>query len=103
MVYWIRKLKLHFFRYTDDLLLRFFTMEDDFVYCNNIPGFFAKMGLPDYNSEEWRLFIDSSKRSLKCVLLHKDNNFACVPIGHSVVRTPNGQISEMLHYVENIF
>ena len=34
---------------------------------------------------KWRLFIDSSKRSLKCVLLHKGNKFACVPIGHSVV------------------
>ena len=32
-----------------------------------------------------RLFIDSSKQSLKCVLLHKGNNFACVRIGHSVV------------------
>ena len=60
-------------------------MEDDFVFCNNIPGLFAEMGLSKYNSDEWRLFIDSSKRSLKCVLLHKGNKFACGPIGHSVV------------------
>ena len=39
--------KITFFRNRDDLLLRFFAMEDDFVYCNNIPGFLAKMGLPD--------------------------------------------------------
>ena len=77
--------KITFFRYRDDLLLRFFAMENDFVYCNNIPGLLAKLGLPDYNSDDWRLLIDSSKRSLKCVLLHKGNNFACVPIGHSVV------------------
>ena len=77
--------KITFFRNRDDLLLRFFTMEDDFVYCNNILGLLAKMGLPDYNLDEWRLFIDSSKRSLKCVLLHKGNNFAYVPNGHSVV------------------
>ena len=32
-----------------------------------------------------RLFIDRSKRSLKCVLLHKENKFACFLIGHSVV------------------
>ena len=43
------------------------------------------MGLSYYNSDEWRLFIDSSRRSLKCVLLCKGNQFACVPIGHSVV------------------
>ena len=77
--------KITFFRNRDDLLLRFFTMEDNLVYCNNIPGLLAKMGLLDYNSDKWRLFIDSSKRSLKCVLLHKGSNFACVPIGHSVV------------------
>jgi hypothetical protein len=33
---------------------------------------------------EWRLFIDSSKRSLKAVLLHNGNNYASLPIGHSV-------------------
>ncbi|GFT29093.1 uncharacterized protein TNCV_3587231 [Trichonephila clavipes] len=33
---------------------------------------------------QWRLFIDSSKRSLKAVLLHNSNQFASVPVGHSV-------------------
>ena len=28
---------------------------------NNILSILAKMGLRDYNSDEWRLFIDSSK------------------------------------------
>ena len=79
--------KITFYRNRDDLLLRFFTMEDDFVFCNDIPGLRAEMGLSKYNSDEWRLFIDSSKRSFKCVLLHKGNKFACVPIGHSVVVT----------------
>jgi len=60
-------------------------MEDDFVYCNNIQGLFSEMGLPEYNPDEWRLFIDSSKRSLKYVLHHNGNKFACVPIGHSVI------------------
>ena len=46
---------------------------------------FLKMGLSYCNSGEWRLFIDCSKRSLKCVLLHKGNEFACVPIRHSVI------------------
>ena len=78
--------KITFLHHRDDnFLLRVFAMEDDFVYCNNIPGFLAKMGLPVYNSDEWRLFIDSSKQSLKCVLLHKGNNFACTPIERSVV------------------
>ena len=60
-------------------------MEDDFVYCNKNEGLLSEMGLLEYNPDEWRLFIDSSKRSLKCVLLHNGNKFASVAIGHSVV------------------
>jgi hypothetical protein len=33
---------------------------------------------------EWQLFIDSSKRRLKAVLLHNGNKYASLPIGHSV-------------------
>jgi hypothetical protein len=33
---------------------------------------------------EWRLFTNSSKRSLKAVLLHNGNNYASFPIDHSV-------------------
>ena len=77
--------KITFYRDRDDFLFCFFTMVDDFVYCNNIQGLLSEIGLPEYNPDEWRLFIDSSKRSLKCVLLHNGNKFACVPIGHSVI------------------
>ena len=49
--------KITFYRNRDDLLIRFFTMKGVFVYCNNIQGFFSEMGLPEYNPDEWRLFI----------------------------------------------
>jgi hypothetical protein len=42
-----------------------------------------KFGL-EYKLNEWRLFIDSSKSSLKVVLLHNGNNYNSLPIGHSV-------------------
>ena len=77
--------KIIFYRDRDNLLIRFFTMEDDFVYCNDIQGFLLEMGLPEHNPGEWRLFIDRSKRSLKCVLLYNGNKFACAPIGHSAI------------------
>jgi len=48
--------KITFYRDRDDFLIRFFTMEDDFVYCNNIQSDFSEMGLPEYNPDEWRLF-----------------------------------------------
>jgi hypothetical protein len=38
----------------------------------------------EYKVNEWRLFIDSSKRSLKAGLLHNGNNYASLHIGHSV-------------------
>ena len=76
--------KITFYRDRDDLLIRFFTMDNYFVYCN-IKGLLSEMGLPQYNPDEWKLFIDSSKRSLKYVLLHNGNKFACAPIGHFVI------------------
>ena len=38
--------KIIFYRDSDDLLICFFTMEDDFVYCNNIQGLLSEMGFP---------------------------------------------------------
>jgi len=35
-----------------------------------------------YNPDHWRLFIDSSKVSLKVVLLHNRNRFPSVPLAH---------------------
>ena len=77
--------KITFYRDRDDLLIRFVAMEDDFLYCNNIQCLLSEMGLPEYNPNESRLFIDSSKRSLKCVLHYNGNKLACFSIGHSVI------------------
>lgn len=33
-----------------------------------------------YKAEEWRLFIDSSKRSLKAALLHNSNKYAPISV-----------------------
>ena len=35
-------------------------------------------------AENWRMFNDSSKRSIKAVLLHNGNKYASMPVGHSV-------------------
>lgn len=36
-----------------------------------------------YNADEWRLFIDSAKNSLKAVLLHRTNKKPSIPIAYS--------------------
>lgn len=93
------------YRTREKNLLPFFSEEDDFVFCNNISGLMAAMGLQNYNSNEWRLFIDSSKRSLKCVLLHNGNKLGSLPIAHSTkVKEEYPTISlvlEKIKYIEH--
>ena len=71
------------FRNWNKDLASFFDMEKKLCYCTNIPGLFTSLGLP-HNPSDWRLFIDSSKRSLKRVLLHNRNKYPSIPIAHSV-------------------
>ena len=63
--------------------LPYFTQEKDIVFCNNVEGVLKKLGVTQYNPNNWRLFIDSCKRNLKCVLLHSGNDFGSIPLGHS--------------------
>ena len=60
----------------------FFSTVKDLVYYADIAQLLFKLGVPQYESKDWKLFIDSSKQSLKCVLLHNGNQFASVPITH---------------------
>ena len=53
------------------------------VCCNNIEGLMEEMKCNIYKTNEWRLFIDFSKRSLKAVLLHDTNEYASILIAHS--------------------
>lgn len=78
-----KETKVSYYRTREKDLLHYFAEEDDFVYCTDISGLMTAMGLQRYDSNEWRLFIDSSKRSLKCVLLHNGNKFHSLPIAHS--------------------
>ena len=77
--------RVTFYRTRDKSFRRYFTKEDSFVYCNDINGLFEEIKPAIYEANDWRLFIDSSKYSIKVVLLHNTNKFAPVPIGHSVV------------------
>ena len=73
-----------YYRNREKELCQYFTQEGSLVYCNNIPDLVSELGNLRYVKEEWRLFIDSSKRSLKGVLLHNGNELASVPVAHSV-------------------
>ena len=72
-----------FYRSREKSFLKFFRQVDNFVFCHDVKGLLNALGC-EYVSSEWRLFIDSSKASLKCVLLSNGNQYASIPIGHSV-------------------
>ena len=59
-----------------------YSEENDLVYCNNIC---AVMGVLDHEHKatERRLFIDSSKTSLKAVLLHNEGKIPSVPLAYA--------------------
>ena len=51
--------------------------------CNNVDGLLQELGCTHY-PEEWKLFVDLSKCSLKVVMLHNGNIHLSIPIAHSV-------------------
>ena len=63
---------------------RFFSLQDELCYCHDVRGLFQATGIP-CNANDWHLFIDSSSRSLKAVLLHNTNHCPSIPLAHSVV------------------
>ena len=73
--------KVSYFRTRESTFLQYFRSDSGFVFCHDIPCLLKEIGLSICNPNEWRMFIDSSKRSLKCVPLHNSNLFGAVPLG----------------------
>ena len=63
---WYRKRKKHFNPY--------FSEDGELVCCSNINGLLSPFKV-QHLAENWRVFIDSSKRSIKAVLLHDGNKY----------------------------
>lgn len=76
--------KVSVFRKRNEMLSSHFSKENVLCYCKDINALMNDLGFT-YNPNEWRLFIDSSKFSLKAVLLHKGNEIPSIPLAHSVV------------------
>ena len=60
----------------------FFSQKDGVVFCNDVCSVMEVLG-HEYNPDQWRFFTDSSKVSLKVVLLHNGNRFPSVPLAHA--------------------
>ena len=60
----------------------FFSQEDGVVFCNDVCSVMAVLG-HECNPDQWCLFTDSSKVSVKVVLIHNGNRFPSVPLAHA--------------------
>ena len=60
----------------------FFPQGDGVVFCNDVRSVMEVLG-HEYNPDQWRLFTDWSKVSLKEVLLHNGNRYPSVPLAHA--------------------
>jgi len=75
--------RISVYRKRHEVLVQFFKMERGLVACTDIDGLMQTLNI-NHNPLDWRLLIDSSKFSLKAVLLHSGNTLPSVPVGHSV-------------------
>ncbi|GBO17295.1 hypothetical protein AVEN_252030-1 [Araneus ventricosus] len=97
-------ISLSWYRHREKEFTQFFSKEGNLVFCNAVQGLMKCFDI-EYDQPEWRLFIDSSKTSLKAVLLHNGNSFASLPLGHSVHSAENyndlSMILEKINYQEH--
>ena len=93
--------KITIYRTRDKRFVSFFDDQFNFVLCKDIPGVLMKLGVTEYSPDDWRLFIGSSKRSLKCVLLHITNVYGSIPIGHSeALKEQFDAMKSVLHHIK---
>jgi len=59
-----------FYRGSHEEFKDFFSQEYDVLFCSDVCSVTEVLG-NECNPDQWRLFIESSKVSLKVVLLHK--------------------------------
>ncbi|KDR11799.1 hypothetical protein L798_14178, partial [Zootermopsis nevadensis] len=62
---------------------KFYQTEGELTVCKDVAGLMAAMNMR-YVPEEWRLFIDAFKVSLKAVLLHNGNILPSIHIAYTV-------------------
>jgi len=93
------KITLYYYYY-QKTLEEFFTMEDTLVACKYVNGLFKALNM-SHCSDELRLFIDSSKVSLKAVLLHNGNVLPSIPVAHGFgIQESDDSMKQLLQYIK---
>lgn len=91
----------YWYRNRETECLDFFSQHESLMFCNNVPGLLKYLGVENYNPNDWRVCTDSSKRSLKAVLLDNGSQYASIPVAHSVhMKETYDNIATLLKYVK---
>jgi len=70
------------------------------VACKYVDGLFKSLNM-SHCSDEWRLFIDSYKVSLKSVLLHDGNVLPSIPVAHAFgIKESDDSMKHLLQYIK---
>ena len=77
-------IRISSFHHLNKKLSSFFDFYNDLYFCKNIDGLMMDLAYEDKCDDDWRLFIDLSKTSLKAVLLLNGNTHSFIPVAHSV-------------------
>jgi len=65
-----------------------------------VDGLFKALNI-SHCSDEWRLFIDSPKVSLKTVLLHNGNVLPSIPVAHEYgIKESDDSMKQLLQYIK---
>lgn len=68
------------------------------IWCN-ISGFMQPVNI-SYNPEDWRLFIDYLKTTLKAFLLHNSNGLTSILVGHAAhIRENYGYMKHLIRCI----
>ena len=92
--------KIIFYRYCQKNLEEFFTIEGTLVACKDLEGLFKALNM-SHCSDEWGLFVDSSKVSFKAVLLHSGNVLPSIPVAHAYgVKESGDSMKQLPQYIK---
>jgi len=93
-------MKITLYLYNQKNLEEFFTMEGTLVACKDVDGLLKTLNI-SHCSDEWRLFIDSSKVSPKAVLLHNGTVLPSIPVAHAFgIKESGDSMKQLLQYIK---
>jgi hypothetical protein len=99
------RVKFSWYRNREKEFWKYYAQEDQLVFCTDICNPLHQLGEREYDPSNWCLFTDSSKRSLKAVLLHNSNVLASIPLAHSTKLSESNKtlklVLEKIKYHDN--